>query len=348
MNDAYYMKLALALAERGGEAVRPNPLVGCVIVKNDKILAQGWHQVFGGPHAEVEAIHQLKPGENLSAATVYVTLEPCAHFGKTPPCADLLVTMQPSRVVIAMIDPNPLVAGKGIARLKAAGIEVEVGIEEAAAKELNKHFVVFHQLNRPFVTLKWAMTSDGFISRWPVPQNREHNIVTGPSSQQFTHQLRAQHMAIMVGSKTVEADNPSLTVRLVKGKDPLPIIIDRTLRLSEAYRLLGGDRQVLVYNTLKSFQRGAVEYVAMANTPAFLKHLLQDLHQRKVHSLLVEGGTQLHQLFIASNLWDEMLVFVNPNLKFKEGLLAPEVNLPKDHVLLGSDYLFRIKNNPLE
>lgn len=348
MNDAYYMKLALTLAEQGGLAVRPNPMVGCVIVRDNQVIAQGWHHVYGGAHAEVEAVRQLVPGENLTSASVYVTLEPCAHHGKTPPCADLLVSMNPKRVVIAMVDPNPLVAGKGIAKLKAAGIEVVVGVEENAALELNKHFIAFHKLNRPYVTLKWAMTNDGYVSRWPVPDKREHNIITGLEVLNYTHHLRAQHMGIMVGSNTVEADNPLLTVRTFTGPNPLPIIIDRRLRLSNEFKLLQGDRNVLVYNSLRSFKREQVEYVAVQNTDYFLKNVLEDLHQRNIQSLLVEGGTTLHNILMALNLWDEMVVFVNPNLHFNKGLLAPRVKLPEEHAFIGSDRLFRIKNNTLE
>lgn len=335
------------LAKNGGGAVRPNPQVGCVIVLAGQIIAEGWHRQFGQAHAEVNALAQLPEGTDLSQATVYVTLEPCSHFGKTPPCADLLISKQPGRVVVAMEDPHLLVAGKGIERLKAAGIAVEVGVEEQAARELNPHFITYHEDRRPYITLKWAMTADGFISRLPVPTNREDNLITGKAAQKVTHQLRAEHMAILVGRPTVEADNPLLNNRLVEGPSPLPLIIDRKGQLSANYRLTDGSIEVLIYNELKSEKQGLTEWVNVGGTNDFLKAVLDDLYARKIQSLMVEGGATLLNLFLAEGIWDELVIFVNPDLKFGHGIAAPSINLPKEGEKVGSDYLFRIKKKPV-
>lgn len=339
------MQRALMLAKKGAAAVRPNPMVGCVIVAESAILAEGWHEKFGGPHAEVNAISQLPAEVNLSTATVFVTLEPCSHFGKTPPCVDLLISKRPARVVVAMKDPNPLVAGRGIERLRSAGINVEVGLCHAAARELNKYFVTYHELQRPYITLKWAMTADGFISQLPLPESKGDNRISCLESLRQTHQLRAEHMAILVGRPTVEADDPLLTTRLVDGPNPLPLIIDRYKQLTQRYRLTSGAIPAVVYNEEISETKGATAWVKLMKDQDFLDQVMADLHQRKIHSLLVEGGAQLLEKMITSGKWDEMVVFVNPGLKFGKGVAAPKVQLPERGEISGSDYLFRIKNN---
>ena len=338
------MQRALLLAKKGGVTVRPNPMVGCVIVTSNVVIAEGWHERYGGPHAEVNAIAQLPADADLSSATVYVTLEPCSHFGKTPPCADLLITKRPARVVIAMEDPNPLVAGRGVERLRLAGIAVEVGICGEAARALNKFFVTYHVLQRPYITLKWAMTADGFISRLPLPVRREDNQITCRDSLRLVHKLRSEHMAIMVGRPTVEADDPLLNTRLVEGPSPLPVIIDRLKQLQLHYHLTNGSHAALIYNLLVSERRGDVEWVRLNEEQDFLKQVVSDLFDRKIHSLMVEGGGKLLEQMIAAGMWDEMVVFVNPSLKFGNGVVAPTVSLPENGEKSGTDYLFHIKN----
>ncbi len=238
VSDEKYMLRALQLAGSGGVAVAPNPLVGAVIVLNNRIIGEGYHRQYGEAHAEVNAVNSVEDPSVLNEATIYVTLEPCSHFGKTPPCADLLVKHRFKRVVIAQIDPFAEVSGRGIERLRNAGIQVDCGILEEAAKELNKRFLTFHMKKRPFVTLKWAQTRDGFIDRDRSETNAKGiQWISQPETQVYTHHLRSTEQAILVGWKTVENDNPSLTTRAFHGKNPLRIVIDPQLKAPKNARL---------------------------------------------------------------------------------------------------------------
>lgn len=317
--DERYMLRALELAELGRGRVSPNPMVGCVIVWQDTIIGEGYHRQYGGPHAEPNAIEAVKDPEKLPESTVYVTLEPCAHFGKTPPCAALLVAKKVKKVIIALVDTNPLVGGKGIKMLQDAGIEVVTGILEQPARKLNKRFFTSIEKNRPYIILKWAQTVDGFVAR----KNYDSKWISNPSSRQMVHQWRAEEDAIMVGTNTAQYDNPRLNVRDWQGKDPLRIVLDRSLRLAPSLYLFDHQIPTICYNSLKNSEEENLSFVKLAQDLP-LVDMLEDLQQRKIQSLIVEGGSFLLHKFIENELWDEARVFTGQR-KFSEGITAPRL-----------------------
>jgi len=318
--DNYYMRRALELALLGQGKVAPNPMVGCVVVHQDRIIGEGWHEQYGQAHAEVNAIRQVKELEVLAESTVYVNLEPCAHFGKTPPCADLLVQHRVKRVVVANQDPNPLVAGKGLAKLQAAGIEVSVGILAEEGRVLNKRFFTFMEQQRPYIVLKWAESSDNLIAR----SNYDSKWISSLLSRQRVHQWRTQEAAIMVGTQTALHDNPQLNARLWEGTQPLRLVIDRFLRLPKHLHLFDQSLPTWCYNTLKEERQGNLYWKKIAGKN-LVAELLEDLYQNKIQSLLVEGGAALLSLFIEAGLWDEARVFQAQNTYFGEGIAAPKL-----------------------
>ncbi len=320
--DSLYMRRALDLATRGRGGVSPNPMVGCVIVHNEKIIGEGWHRQYGEGHAEVNAVASVVDKALLSQSTCYVTLEPCSHHGKTPPCADLLVSHQVKRVVVAVKDSNPLVGGKGIARMKAAGVQVDYGVLEAEARELNARFFTAIEKGRPYILLKWAQTADGFVAR----KNFDSKWISGKASRQLVHQWRADEDAIMVGTNTAHYDDPKLNVRGVSGKDPLRIVIDRDLRLDRGLQLFDGSQATVCYNLEKSDSLSNLDYVGLGKEN-FLEELLADLQSRKVQSVLVEGGSCLLNALIEKGFWDEARVFQSET-RFGEGVSAPILPIP--------------------
>jgi diaminohydroxyphosphoribosylaminopyrimidine deaminase / 5-amino-6-(5-phosphoribosylamino)uracil reductase len=315
--DELYMRRALELARRGQGAVSPNPMVGCVIVHDEQIIGEGWHMLYGGPHAEVNAIRNVQDKQLLPESTVYVTLEPCSHFGKTPPCADLLMENKVKKVVICNLDTNPLVAGKGVAKLQKAGIEVVSGVLEAEGRKLNKRFFTFMEQKRPYIILKWAETADGFVAR----ENFDSKWISNAFSRQMVHRLRAEEDAILVGTRTAEYDNPQLNVRNWSGKNPLRLVIDKQLRLSPKLKLFDGTLPTICYNLHKTEEKAGYSLVALPEE-VFLESLLSDLYQRKVQSLIVEGGSTLLKAFIEKGLWDEAMIFKAP-VTFGKGIQAP-------------------------
>jgi diaminohydroxyphosphoribosylaminopyrimidine deaminase/5-amino-6-(5-phosphoribosylamino)uracil reductase len=318
--DNYYMRRALELALLGQGKVAPNPMVGCVVVHQDRIIGEGWHEQYGQAHAEVNAIRRVKELEVLAESTVYVNLEPCAHFGKTPPCADLLVQHRVKRVVVANQDPNPLVAGKGLAKLQAAGIEVSVGILAEEGRVLNKRFFTFMEQQRPYIVLKWAESSDNLIAR----SNYDSKWISSLLSRQRVHQWRTQEAAIMVGTQTALHDNPQLNARLWEGTQPLRLVIDRFLRLPQHLHLFDQSLPTWCYNTLKEERQGNLYWKKIAGKN-LVAELLEDLYQNKIQSLLVEGGAALLSRFIEAGLWDEARVFQAQNTYFGEGIAAPRL-----------------------
>jgi diaminohydroxyphosphoribosylaminopyrimidine deaminase/5-amino-6-(5-phosphoribosylamino)uracil reductase len=347
MNHDYYMQQALDLAKKGWPQVAPNPMVGCVIVKQDEIVASGYHQQFGGPHAEVVAISQLPPGLPTADCILYVTLEPCSHTGKTPPCADLIIQKGVKQVVVATKDPNPLVAGQGIKKLEEAGIHVITGILEKEARELNKRFVTFYEKRRPYYILKWAQTADGFVSRIPI-HNKEENTISGKEAQTMVHRLRAETMGIMVGKNTVLTDNPLLTTRLVPGKNPVRIFIDRNLQVPADFNIYNTEAPTIIFNELKEEEEGHLRFIRLDFKGDLLDQISRHLYQLGIQSVLVEGGPFLLNDFIHKDLWDEALVFQNPDLYFKEGIKAPEFALKNTFELVGNDKLYHhFKNEAL-
>jgi diaminohydroxyphosphoribosylaminopyrimidine deaminase/5-amino-6-(5-phosphoribosylamino)uracil reductase len=315
------MRRALQLAEQGRGHVSPNPMVGCVIVHNDQIIGEGYHQEYGKAHAEVNAIKSVLRDGLLPESTCYVSLEPCAHFGKTPPCADLLVEKNIKRVVIGAMDANPLVGGKGVEILRQAGIEVTTGVLEKEAKELNVRFFTVMEKKRPYVILKWAQTADGFVAR----KNFDSKWISGEQSRILVHQWRAEEDAILIGTNTAMYDDPQLNVRDWAGKSPLRLVIDKALRLPATLHLLDRSIPTIVYNLQQTEERENLTLVKLPDDN-FLEALLSDLYQRKVQSLFVEGGSQLLQSFLKAGLWDEARVFEN-EINFDEGIEAPKVNV---------------------
>ena len=309
----------MELARLGFGNVSPNPMVGCVIVHNDKIIGEGFHQQYGGPHAEVNAVNSVEDKNELSQSEVYVSLEPCAHYGKTPPCASLLAQHKVKKVYISNTDPNPLVAGKGIEILKNDGIEVETRVLEDEGKDLNKRFFTSFTKKRPYVILKWAETADGFIAR----KNFDSKWISNEFSRKLVHKWRAEEDAILVGKNTAKYDNPTLNVRDWEGKDPLRIVIDHQLELDKNLNLFNKEIPTICYNLIESVERGTLSFVKLKKT-SFFHELLIDLHKRNIQSLIIEGGANTIQNFIDTGLWDEARVFQSTNC-FGDGIQSPQL-----------------------
>ncbi len=320
------MRRCIELALLGQGRVAPNPMVGAVIVHNDRIIGEGYHEKYGEAHAEVNAIANVDDQTLLKEATIYVSLEPCAHTGKTPPCADLLVHHQFKRVVIGCLDSFSLVSGKGIERLKNAGIETLVGCLENECRALNKHFFTFHEKKRPYVLLKWAQTSNGKIDQGL--SDGKVTWISAPETQTMVHTWRKNHQAILVGRNTVEKDNPSLTVRAVKGNNPIRIVLDSELQLPMTMNCFNDEASTIVLNKLKSEASGTIEYVQLdALSPQLI---LSALVERNIQSVLIEGGRATLQSFIDANLWDEAKVVIGA-VKFDQGTDAPSLNTSEDN-----------------
>jgi diaminohydroxyphosphoribosylaminopyrimidine deaminase / 5-amino-6-(5-phosphoribosylamino)uracil reductase len=314
------MQRALQLAALGMGSVAPNPMVGCVIVHNNTIIGEGYHQQYGGPHAEVNAVNSVKNKELIKESTIYVSLEPCAHYGKTPPCAELLVKHLPKKVMVCNLDPNPLVAGKGIALLREAGIQVETGILAEEGQHLNRRFFVALQQNRPYIILKWAQTANGYVAH----TNKTPLSITGPLANTLNHQMRSQEQAIFIGMGTALADNPSLTTRHWSGKNPIRIVLDPMLDLPMSAHFFDDNSQKIVVNTQKNQDLNSLKFLQI-NPKLALEDILSVLHAQGIQSVIVEGGTKTLQRFITTNLWDEARVFTS-NKEISEGYQGPIFN----------------------
>ncbi len=333
MNPTLFMQRALELAERGKGQVRPNPLVGCVIVHNEKIIGEGYHQQYGGPHAEVHALASVVKPALLPYSTVYVSLEPCSHRGKTPPCANLLIEKGIKSVVVATLDPNPLVAGKGVQLLQDAGIEVAVGLLEQEARWQNRRFFCQQEKYRPYLILKWAQTQDGFLAR----ENFDSKWISGTQSRQLVHQWRGEEQAILVGKNTALHDNPRLDVREWTGSNPIRIVLDSKLELPANLQVFDQQIPTLCYNTLKNETLPNLEWVKLPELS--LEALLSDLQRRNIQSVLIEGGSHILQQFLAAGLWDEARVFTSP-ITFEHGIAAPTfTQVPAESYAVGEDQL---------
>ena len=322
-----YIKRCIDLAKNGLGKTYPNPMVGSVIVLNDVIIGEGWHRKAGEPHAEVNAINSVEDVSLLKKATIYVSLEPCSHFGKTPPCANLIVASEIKNVVIGIIDSNSKVSGAGVKYLKDNGCSVIVGVLEEECKALNKRFFTFHNKKRPFIILKWAETVDGFIDKLrDKTSENSPNWISNTYSQQLVHKLRAEEQAILVGTTTALNDNPSLTTRSWAGENPIRIVIDRTSKIPSDYNLLDGATRTIVFSEVKyskdSYKNVIFERIDFnENVP---KKICEVLYKYEIQSVIIEGGKHTLQSFIDDNLWDEALVFVG-DFEFKEGLRAPQI-----------------------
>ncbi|QXP78359.1 MULTISPECIES: bifunctional diaminohydroxyphosphoribosylaminopyrimidine deaminase/5-amino-6-(5-phosphoribosylamino)uracil reductase RibD [Winogradskyella] len=319
-----YINRCLQIAKNGLGSTRPNPMVGAVIVYNNTIISEGFTCEYGGNHAEVNAINAVKDKSLLAKSTIYVTLEPCSHFGKTPPCSDLIVSHKIPNVVIGCIDDNPEVAGKGIAKLKASGCNVTVGVLETECKEHHKRFFTFHNKKRPYIILKWAETKDGFIA--PKTRDEQKPVwITNPYSRQLVHKWRAEEQAILVGTNTVLEDNPSLTVRDWTGKNPIRVVLDKDLKLNTDASIFNDEAETIVINSEKNkSQSKKIEFINWDLKDAIAKQICDVLHHKNINSIIIEGGAKTLQTFIDEELWDEARIFVGHS-QFNEGTKAPEL-----------------------
>ena len=337
-NDEKYMQRCIQLAKNGRLGAAPNPMVGAVVVCDGRIIGEGYHAKCGEAHAEVHAIGSVKDEGLLKRSTLYVSLEPCAHYGKTPPCANLIVDKQIPKVVIGCKDPFSQVAGKGIKILQDAGCEVVVGVLEEECIALNKAFFTVQLKHRPFVTLKWAQSADGFID--VERESGEPVKLSSFLTQLVAHKRRAEHQAILVGTRTALLDNPSLSVRSWSGPQPLRIVIDRELKLSNSLHLFDGFQPTLVV-TEKNNQIHGAEMLQVDFRRSILPQLMEELMRRKIQSLLVEGGAKLLQSFLDEGLWDEAYVEQCPQV-LRHGILAPNLIVPpktsKKKLIMGRNY----------
>lgn len=318
--DEKYIRRCIELASNGLCNAAPNPMVGAVIVHNGKIIGEGYHAKCGEGHAEVNAIRSVKDETLLKEATIYVSLEPCSHYGKTPPCADLIISKGIPRVVVGCIDPFSQVSGRGIRKLREAGIDVTVGVLEEECKNLIRRFVTFNTQKRPYITLKWAESADGYIDI-----NRENGspvVLSTPVTSMYVHKQRAEHKAILVGRRTALLDNPSLTTRNWYGKSPLRLVIDRNLTLPAELKLFDHSTPTMVFTEKQKNSEDNLEYVALDFSKYILPQICTVLYDRKIQSLLVEGGTTLLQSFIDSELWDEIFVEHSEKVLY-EGVKSP-------------------------
>ena len=319
--DEKYIARCIQLAQNGRCNAAPNPMVGAVIVYNDTIIGEGYHIRCGEAHAEVNAIRSVKDQSLLKESTIYVSLEPCSHYGKTPPCADLIIEKGIPRVVVGCQDPFSLVAGRGTQKMRDAGIDVRVGVLEEECRKLIHRFITFNTKKRPFITLKWAESADGFID---IHRSGGHPyIFSSPLSSMLVHKRRAEHSAILVGRRTALLDNPSLTTRSWYGKNPVRMVIDRNLTLPLDLELFSGSTRTIVFTQRQDTPvRPNVEYIPLDFNKNIIPQIMDVLYQEKLQSLMVEGGSMLLQSFIDSNLWDEAFI-EHSNVQLTDGVQAP-------------------------
>ena len=327
----YFIDKCISLARKGALDVSPNPMVGCVIVNNGEIIGEGYHKEYGKNHAEVNAIHSVKDKSELKNSILYVNLEPCCHHGKTPPCTDSIVKYNIPKVVIGCIDTFSKVSGQGMKKLKDNSVEVIYGVLEKECTELNKRFFCYHTKKRPYIILKWAKSKDNFIA----PINQEKPFwMTSEKSRKLVHSWRAEEDAILVGRKTVVADNPSLTVRMCEGKNPIRIIIDKELSLDKKSNVFDDQAETIVFNNIKSAIIDKTTYLK-ADFNNLNKDILNQLYNRDILSLIIEGGTITINSFIEKNLYDEIRVFTADKL-LEKGINSPElpeINLIKTSII---------------
>jgi len=347
MEYANYIAYCIKIAQKGQYFVAPNPMVGAVLVRNSDgaILAEGYHERYGEGHAEVNCFKHWEetitrnpsPVTPLKDCTLFVSLEPCSHYGKTPPCAKLIIEKGVGRVVVGMLDPNPLVAGKGVQMLRDAGIEVIVGVLEEQCRELNKRFLCLHEKHRPYVILKWAQTADGFIDKKRQLPITNHQLpiksalaISTPATKEIVHRMRAENMAIMVGTNTVLLDNPRLLNTHWEGRNPIRVTLDRHNRIPSDARIFSDDSETIVYRECTDWP-----------------FILSDLAKRNIHSILVEGGTSLLAHILQTGIWDEIHVEVAPELTIGDGVPAPKIDLPDDYETVDGHKLYTIKNKTI-
>ena len=314
------MQRCLKLALKGLGNVSSNPMVGCVIVHDNKIIGEGFHQKYGSPHAEVNAIDSVKNKSLLSKSTLYVNLEPCSHFGKTPPCCNLIIEKKIPNVVIGCLDTFSKVSGKGAQRMKDANIKVDIGCLENKCRKLNKRFFTFHEKNRPYIILKWAESKDGYIA--PKNQNKPF-WMTCNKSKKLVHKWRTEEDAILVGRATVEKDNPLLTSREKKGNNPIRIVIDKSLKLSQNHNIFNSESKTIIFNEILSSDKSTNNYIKI-NFKKIIDNILEQLYSKDIQSVIIEGGTKTLQSFIDANTWDEARIFTTKK-DLIQGVKAPNI-----------------------
>ncbi|MCB0502612.1 MAG: bifunctional diaminohydroxyphosphoribosylaminopyrimidine deaminase/5-amino-6-(5-phosphoribosylamino)uracil reductase RibD [Bacteroidetes bacterium] len=313
--DEKYIKRCLELAKLGTGSVSPNPMVGSVVVHNNCIIGEGWHQKYGEAHAEVNAINSVKDKSLLESSTIYVSLEPCFHFGQTPPCVDLILKHKIPKVIIASIDCNSKVAGKSIEKLRTAGVHVEVGVLEKEALALNKYFFTSIQKQRPYIILKWAESKDGYFA-----PHKGQQWLSNPLSKRLTHKWRNEIDAILIGKNTLIEDNPALTDRFWEGHQPIKVIIDPSGDLYKGK----DDTKTIIFNGKKSTNQKNIEYINIQSKPFSVHEMMNHLHRRKITSVLVEGGATTIQHFLKAELWDEAYIY-ETEVYLKEGIPSPKI-----------------------
>ena len=343
-NHEQYIARCIELAKNGFGTTYPNPMVGSVIVYNGEIIGEGWHQKAGEPHAEVNAIHSVKNPSLLDKATIYVSLEPCSHFGKTPPCCDLIIKNKIPNVVIGTVDSNIKVAGNGIKRLHEAGINVVVGVLEKECYELNRRFFTFHEKKRPYIILKWAQTQDSFIA--PTEKEELKPVwITNLQSRQLVHKWRTEEQAILVGTQTVIDDNPQLNARDWEGNNPIRIVIDQRNRIPKTAHVWDNKIKTIVFsneNSIPSSANTIVEVIDFQQNIA--PQIVEKLYQHQIQSVIIEGGAQTLQTFIDATLWDEARIFIG-NSTFGTGKKAPIlITTLSTKEKIGTDELLIIRN----
>lgn len=331
--DQLMMKRCIELASNGLGMTYPNPVVGCVIVRNGQIISDGWHQKAGEVHAEVNAVNKIRDKEILKDCEIYVSLEPCSHFGKTPPCSDMIVRYGFKKVIVGISDPNSKVNGQGIKRIRDAGIEVKVGVLENECAELNKRFFCYHQNKRPYIVLKWAQTADGFMAA----ENPIQKWITNPYSKQLVHLWRSQEQSVLVGYKTAKVDNPQLNLRLWSGNQPVRVVIDRDLSLDQKLHLFDGSQKTIIFSEKENSSRPDV--VQLKFDENLEESILNELYKSGLQSVIIEGGRKTLDGFINNDLWDEARVFSTAE-SWASGIKAPWVDGKLiGQKLIGSDRL---------
>lgn len=339
-----YIRRCIELATNGLGTTYPNPMVGSVIVYEGKIIGEGWHKKAGEPHAEVNAINSVKDKSLLKKATIYVSLEPCSHFGKTPPCCNLIIDNKIPNVVIGTVDPNIKVAGNGIKRLMEAGVRVNVGVLEKECYELNKRFFTFHEKKRPYIILKWAESQDSFIA--PTEKLEQKPVwITNRYSRQLVHKWRSEEQAILVGTQTVIADNPKLDVRDWTGNNPIRIVLDANSRIPKTSQILDNQVKTILFSNRKNtIEQENTIFEGIDFESDVANQIVQSLYEHQIQSVIIEGGSRTLQTFIDANLWDEARIFIG-KVKFKQGIKAPNlIKKQSEKNYIGTDELIISRN----
>jgi diaminohydroxyphosphoribosylaminopyrimidine deaminase / 5-amino-6-(5-phosphoribosylamino)uracil reductase len=335
------MQRCLQLAQLGAGHVAPNPMVGAVLVYEGTIIGEGYHQQWGGPHAEVNCINSVPEHWQhlIPQSTIYVSLEPCAHFGKTPPCADLIIRCKIPKVVVGIRDPFEAVNGKGIEKLQAAGVEVIPGVLEQECREINRRFFTFHTQQRPYIILKWAQTADGFMAPAQQEGEAQRLLISNAFSNRLVHRWRSEEASILVGTNTALQDNPSLTNRLWTGKNPVRLVIDKQLQLPPHLHLFNRQVPTIIFNEVKEEIGDNLRYFLLNATEPLPLQICHALYKLSIQSVIIEGGRQLLQSFVDADCYDEIRLIENTSLRIGNGLAAPQFSpLPvAEDFQLGTD-----------